>query len=274
MKLSHPLLSDIPVHATTERPGKERPVLLWHHGSPQTGAVLPPVAEAAAAAGMDVVSVTRPAYGGAPREVYRDVRSVAAGLERVFEALELHDVISVGASGGGPHALACAAVLPSRVAGVITLAGLAPFRPGDETWFDGMIDPSGLRAGIEGLEARTTHAEVDRFDPESFVAADYRALETTWASLGDDVAASAEWGGEGLIDDDIAFTRPWGFDLGNVTTPVVVMHGDLDRVVPPSHGRALADGLRDARLITVADAGHIAILEHLPEAITALVDRR
>lgn len=245
-------------------------MLLWHHGSPQTGAVLPPVAEAAASAGLDVVSVARPAYGGAARELYRDVRSVAVGLERVLEAFDLDDIVSVGASGGGPHALACAAVMPGRVRGVVTLAGIAPFRPGDESWFEGMADPLGLRTAAEGFEVSGARLEVEEFDPTSFIAADYAALESSWSSLGADVAASEEWGSDGLVDDDVAFTRPWGFDIGNIETPVVVAHGDLDRVVPFSHGEELAAGLRNATLLRIDGAGHISVLEHLSEALAAL----
>jgi pimeloyl-ACP methyl ester carboxylesterase len=273
MRLEHPDLHDHVVHATVARPGADRPVLLWHHGSPQTGAVLPPVAEAAGAAGLDVVSVARPAYGGAPRHLGRTVRDVADGLVPVLEALDLRGVISVGASGGGPHALGVAAV-SDRVAGVVTLAGIAPFVPGDPTWFAGMADPGGLQAAAEGIEARTAHLEVEEFDPSSFVDADYRALETTWASLGANVAASAQWGSDGLVDDDLAFTRPWGFALADIAVPVVVVQGGLDRVIPPSHGTALADALPHALLQRVPDAGHIAVLDHLAEALAALAHLR
>ncbi|GAB2710765.1 pimeloyl-ACP methyl ester carboxylesterase [Microbacterium marinum] len=274
MRLDLPEVPDHVVHASVDRPGAGRPVLLWHHGSPQTGAVLPPVQAAADAAGLDVVSVARPAYGGAARSLGRTVRDVAVGLARVLEALDLRDVVSVGASGGGPHALAVAAVSPRRVAGVVTLASIAPYRPGDDAWFEGMADPSGLRAAIDGLGARTAHVEVDEFDPTSFVEADYRALETTWASLGTDVAASDQWGPDGLVDDDLAFTRPWGFDLAEVEVPVIVVQGGLDRVIPPAHATAIAEALPHALLQRIPDAGHIAVLDHLPAALAALADLR
>ena len=270
VKLDLPQVPGYVVHASVDRPGAHRPVLLWHHGSPQTGAVLPPVQDAADAAGLDVVSVARPAYGGAARHLGRTVRDVADGLAEVLDALDLRDVVSVGASGGGPHALAVAAVSPERVAGVVTLASIAPFRPRDDAWFAGMADPSGLRAAAAGLDARTAHVEVEEFDPSSFVDADYRALETTWASLGADVAASDQWGPDGLVDDDLAFTRPWGFDLAEVHAPVVVVQGGLDRVIPPAHATAIADALPHGLLRLVPDAGHIAVLDHLPEALAAL----
>ncbi|WP_223247069.1 alpha/beta fold hydrolase [Microbacterium oleivorans] len=100
--------------------------------------------------------------------------------------------------------------------------------------------------------------------------ADYRALEGTWASLGEDVAASAQWGSDGLVDDDVAFTRPWGFALADVVAPVVVVQGELDRVIPPSHAAAIAGGITRATLVRIPDVGHIAVLDHLPTALAAL----
>ncbi len=270
MRLIRPELADHIVHASVEQPGVERPVLLWHHGSPQTGAVLPPVAAMADAAGLDVVSIARPAYGGAPRLPGRTVRDAAERVVEVLEILDLQGVMSVGASGGGPHALGVAAVSPQRVAGVVTLASIAPFRPGDASWFSGMADPSGLRSATAGIASRTAHLEVEQFDPNSFVEADYRALEGTWASLGEDVAASAQWGSDGLVDDDVAFTRPWGFALADVVAPVVVVQGELDRVIPPSHATAIAGGITRATLVRIPDVGHIAVLDHLPTALAAL----
>ncbi|SDG90856.1 alpha/beta fold hydrolase [Microbacterium sp. 77mftsu3.1] len=270
MRLIRPELADHIVHASVEQPGVERPVLLWHHGSPQTGAVLPPVAAMADAAGFDVVSIARPAYGGAPRLPGRSVRDAAARAADVLDILDLRDVVSVGASGGGPHALGVAALSPERVAGVVTLASIAPFRPGDASWFSGMADPSGLRSATAGIASRTAHLEVEEFDPTSFVEADYRALEETWASLGEDVAASARWGSDGLVDDDVAFTRPWGFALADVVAPVMVLQGELDRVIPPSHATAIAGGIPQATLLRIPDVGHIAVLDHLPAALAAL----
>lgn len=270
MRLIRPELADHVVHASVEQPGVERPVLLWHHGSPQTGAVLPPVVAMADAAGLDVVSIARPAYGGAPRLRERSVRDAAARAADVLDALDLRDVVSVGASGGGPHALGVAALSPERVVGVVSLASIAPFRPGDASWFSGMADPSALRSATSGIASRTAHLEVEQFDPTSFVEADYRALDETWASLGEDVAASAQWGSDGLVDDDIAFTRPWGFALADVVAPVMVVQGELDRVIPPSHATAIADGIPNATLLRIPAVGHIAVLDHLSTALAAL----
>lgn len=243
-----------------------RDVLLWHHGSPQTGAILPPVQAAADTRGLAVVSVARPAYALSPRLPGRTVADVAAGLRPVLEALGVASVVSVGASGGGPHALACAAAMPGLVRRVVTFASPAPF-DGTEEWFAGMQAPQALRAAVEGEEARRRFAEIDEFDPDSFVDADYAALRGQWESLGADVGASAEFGDDGLLDDDLAFTRPWGFGLAEVSASVVLVQGERDRVIPPRHARLLAGALPNATLQLHPDDGHVSVLRHLASAL-------
>ncbi|MCG7418516.1 alpha/beta hydrolase [Microbacterium sp. ACRRU] len=239
-----------------------RDVLLWHHGSPQTGAILPPVQAAADARGLAVVSVARPAYAGSPRIPGRSVADVAAGLRPVMEALGVASVISVGASGGGPHAIACAAAMPGLVRRVVTFASPAPFDGSDE-WFAGMQAPQALRAAAEGEEARRRFAEIDEFDPASFVDADYAALDGEWASLGADVAASESYGIDGLLDDDLAFVRPWGFALDGVAASVLLVQGEEDRVIPPRHARFLSEALPHATVDLRPGDGHVSVLRHL-----------
>lgn len=243
-----------------------RDVLLWHHGSPQTGAILPPVQAAADTRGLAVVSVARPAYALSQRLPGRTVADVAAGLRPVLEALGVASVVSVGASGGGPHALACAAAMPGLVRRVVTFASPAPF-DGTEEWFAGMQAPQALRAAVEGEEARRRFAEIDEFDPDSFVDADYAALREEWASLGADVGASAEFGDDGLLDDDLAFTRPWGFGLAEVSASVLLVQGERDRVIPSRHARLLAGALPNATLQLHPDDGHVSVLRHLASAL-------
>lgn len=266
MRVRIPAVPDAVVHRRASGGGASRPTLLWHHGSPQTGAILEPVAAAADRLGWDVVSLARPAYAGAPRVPGRSVADVAAGIREVLAALDIDQVVSVGASGGGPHALACAAVMPERVRAVVTFASLAPYS-GDDAWFEGMIAPDALRAATAGEQSRVRFATHEEFDPRSFNDDDYATLDGAWQSLADDVGAAEQFGAEGLIDDDLAFVRPWGFPLDAVTAPVILVHGDDDRVVPVHHGRALADRLPRASLEIVAGAGHISVLGKLEDAL-------
>ena len=68
----------------------------------------------------------------------------------------------MGHSGGGPHALACGALLPDRVVAVVVGAGLAPYGADGLDWFAGMV-PAGvasLRAAVAGRAAKEAHQAI------------------------------------------------------------------------------------------------------------------
>ncbi|GAA2011523.1 alpha/beta hydrolase [Nakamurella flavida] len=245
--------------------------VVWHHGSPQTGAPLEPVVQAARARGIRLVSYGRPSYGGSTPRPGRDVASAASDVGHIADSLGLGRFAVMGASGGGPHALACAALLPGRITGVVTLAGLCPPQALRD-WTAGMVAPGGLVAAAQGRSARSTFAETDEFDEASFVDADYAALAGPWAELGRDVGLADQDGPDGLIDDDVAFAAPWGFDLRDVRAPVLVVQGERDRVVPASHARALVDGCPDAQLWLRPADGHISVLAAVPVTLDWLLD--
>jgi pimeloyl-ACP methyl ester carboxylesterase len=105
-----------------------------------------------------------------------------------------------------------------------------------------MVDPSGLQAAVSGRDARARHAETAEFDERSFTAADCDTLAGPWASLGEDAGhAGAAWP-DGLIDDDVAYVRPWGFELERVEVPVLVVQGGEDRIIPSAHAERLIRG--------------------------------
>jgi pimeloyl-ACP methyl ester carboxylesterase len=245
--------------------------IVWHHGSPQTGAILEPLLAAAADRGIRMLSLGRANYGGSSELRGRDVASVASDVAALADAFGVGRFAVAGASGGGPHALACAALLGDRVTGVATFASLAPF-DADIDWFAGMAaDGESLRAAVSGRAAREKYEETADFDPTSFNDRDYAALDGTWASLGQDVAASGTWGTVGVIDDDLAFVKPWGFDVAEIGCPVLLAHGGDDRVVPVSHGEWLARAIPDAELWLRPRDGHIAILDTVAVAMDWLL---
>lgn len=248
-----------------------RLVLVWHHGSPQTGAPLEPVLAAAAARGIRVLSYGRPGYGGSSPQPGRDVASSAADVAAVADAFGIDRFAAMGASGGGPHALAGAALLPDRLVGVVSIAGLAPYTDAFD-WFDGMRSPGALRAALQGREARARFAETEEFDPEQFLPADFAVLEGEWASLGADVGRSEQFGPGGLIDDDVAFASPWGFQLEQVEAPVLLVQGEGDRVVPRRHAAWMLSRLPNARLWMRLDDGHVSVLATVPDAMDWLLE--
>ena len=151
----------------------------WHHGSPQTGRLPDPLRAAAAERGIRLLSYGRPSYGGSTPQPGRTVGDAAADTVAVLDAFGVDRAAAVGASGGGPHALAGAARLPDRVTAVVALAGPAP-RTDDFDWAAGQ---NGLRVGAQGRAARAAYAETAEFDASSFTAADYalsRAAGPGW----------------------------------------------------------------------------------------------
>ncbi len=247
------------------------PVVVWHHGSPQSGALLPPVVDAANARGMRVVSCARPGYGGSTRAPGRSVADAASDVGHALDELGIERCCTVGASGGGPHALALAAVRADLVTGVATLASTAPY-DSTERWFAGMADDGGLRTALAGTGARARHEETAEFDESSFTSADYAMFGGPWGALGADAGAAGGAWPEGLVDDDVAFVRAWGVDLAEIGCPVLVVQGGEDRIVPRHHADLLVDALRRGELWLRPRDGHIGVLGALPVALDWLLD--
>jgi pimeloyl-ACP methyl ester carboxylesterase len=246
--------------------------ILWFHGTPQTGALLDPLLTAAAARGIRMLSYGRPGCGGSSPQPGRTVADAAVDVAQIADALGLDRFAVMGASGGGPHALACAALLPDRVSAAVCLAGLAPLNADGIDWFAGMASDGAIRSAMRGREARARYEETAEFDPESFVDRDYAALDTVWKSLGDDVGLASRAGSDGAVDDDVAYAAPWGFEPADITVPVLLAQGGRDRVVPPSHAHWLLDHCQEAELWLRPHDGHIAVLNASPVAMDWLTE--
>jgi pimeloyl-ACP methyl ester carboxylesterase len=166
------------VHDTA--PGTDAGVtVIWHHGSPQTGAALEPHLRAAAERGIRWVSYGRPEYGGSSSKTDRTIGDAAADVTELADALGLDRFAVMGASGGLPHALACAALLPDHVWTAVTFASLAPFTS-EFDWFAGMAGGgSSLRASQRGRVAREVFELTAEFDDASFNTLDYAGWRTS-----------------------------------------------------------------------------------------------
>ncbi|WP_144711944.1 alpha/beta fold hydrolase [Curtobacterium pusillum] len=275
--MEHLVLRDgrtVLVDDTAVGPDDDRPVLVWHHETPHTGRILDPIRAAADARGLRVIALTRPGFGGADPLPGRDVAAGARDLAEVLDgrgtARGTNRAVVLGGSGGGPHALAAAALLPDRVAAAAVFASPAPFAD-TPAWWDGMADDGGLRSARAGREARIAWGASAAFDPAQFVDADWTALDGDWAALGRDASAAAEPGLLGAADDDVAFVTDWGFRLADVRCPVLVVQGGRDRVVPAAHGQLLADALPTATLDERRADGHVSVLSGVPQAMDRLV---
>ena len=225
--------------------------------------------------GLRYVSFGRPGYGDSTRLPGRSVADMARDVQELSDVLGLRRLHVVGWSGGGPHALACAALLPDLVAGVATIASVAPYGAAGLDWLAGMgaenLDEfAATMAGLALLESHlvpladelavTTGADVADWFGDLVPEVDRAALTGDFADF---IAASCRdavrngiWG---WFDDDLAFTRGWGFDLDSIRLPVAIWQGSEDRMVPAAHGRWLADHVPGARAHLLDGEGHLSL---------------
>lgn len=250
------------VYDTGVNDAESQLAVFWHHGTPNIGAPPEPLFAAAARLGFRWVSYDRPGYGGSSPYPGRDIAAAAEDVAHVAAALSIDRFAVMGHSGGAPHALACGALLRERVVGVISVAGMAPFGAEGLDWFAGMAPSSAgsLRAAAEGRAAKERYEASAEFDPEVFTPVDHAALAGAWSWLLEVVTPALETGLDGLMDDDLAYVAPWGFDPAQVIALVLLLHGGRDRMVPSSHCAWLARRCPGAELRLCLDDGHISVL--------------
>jgi pimeloyl-ACP methyl ester carboxylesterase len=252
-----------------------RPVLV-HNGTPNSRHLYEPAAADAAARGLRLISYDRPGYGGSTSQPGRTVASCVADARAICAELGISRLAMWGISGGGPHVLACAALLPDLVVAAASLASLAPVAAEGLDWFDGMgqlnVDDFKLLKTDEA--AARIKLEADRDEALAGSAADLATslasllTPTDAAVLKDDLAEFLVYtereglapGGEGWWEDGIAHSGPWGFELSQISVPVLVMHGRQDQFVPFGHGQWLAAHVPGAQVRLLDDDGHLTLL--------------
>jgi pimeloyl-ACP methyl ester carboxylesterase len=242
--------------------------VFWHHGTPQTGLPPDPLLDTP---GVRWIGYDRPAYGGSTRLPGRDAASAAADVAAIADALDIERFAVVGSSGGGPPALACAALLPERVVAAVSICGIAPFDADGLDWYAGMA-PSGeaeLRAAAVGRETLRAHHDAHRgLEPDIFTTTDMAMFNGPYGPwLITSSTQGMANGEDGFLDDDQATVTPWGFDPADIVAPALFLHGDHDRCVPLAHGEWLARRVRGAELRVCPGAGHLSIFSHSPLAM-------
>jgi pimeloyl-ACP methyl ester carboxylesterase len=250
--------------------------LVMHEGTPQGLVLYPPTVQAAQDRNLRCVLVARPGYERSTPRPGRTVADVAADVAAVLDALGLDTFVTAGWSGGGPHALACAALLPGRCLGAASIAGAAPFHaPGlDFTAGMGPENVEEFAAAVRGPAALTelldrdaavfgavTGAQVAAVLGDLIADADRAVLTGAYADhLAAGARAAVSTGIAGWRDDDLAFVADWGFSLtGEGKIPAAIWQGDQDRMVPFAHGQWLAANIPGARAHLLAGEGHLTM---------------
>jgi pimeloyl-ACP methyl ester carboxylesterase len=254
------------------------------HGAPGSRLSRHPDPDSLVAAGIRQITYDRPGYGWSTRHRGRTIADAVPDIVQLLDALELEKVAVIGASGGGPHALAMAARAPERCTQVHCVVGIAPF---DATGLDfyGGMDPENVRrfeAARRGLEECERALEPDlsamvrralanpetAFGDMRLPARDREVLKTLGPHLAQSLVEAARQGAAGCVDDLIACVTPWGFDPADATAPVVVEYRTDDVNVPASHGAWLAAHTPTVDVRVSTGGGH---LEHPDTSLDRLM---
>jgi pimeloyl-ACP methyl ester carboxylesterase len=255
--------------------------VVLHNGTPSSGLLYAGHVEDARSRGIRLIGYDRAGYGASTAKPGRTVADVVADVEDALDALGIALYATWGISGGGPHALACAA-LSERCVAAATLASAGPYGVPGLDWLEGMGEANvaefdAVLAGPEALEPLLRRDAAEMF---AGTADDLRQAMITLLSPPDEAALTEDFGAylydamsrgvadriDGWRDDNLAFVRPWGFELSDVRVPVLLWQGVQDLMVPPAHGRWLAERIPGVEAHISEEDGHLTLLRHrVPE---------
>ena len=237
-----------------------QPVLLFHDGL-GSRLVADPLAAVATHAGLRLLSHDRPGFGGSTAQPGRRVADAAADVTAIADQLGVDRFAVWGTSGGGPFALACAALLPDRVVAAALVSPLAPPDAPGLDWSAGMAEQvAQLHRLAETLTATSLAGFLELVSPT--LSPPDRAILTTdagahlFANLREGLAP----GPEGAIEDELAVVAPWGIELTGVRVPVRLWSSAQDTDTPPAHARWLATAIPGASLRQFPDEGHLSLI--------------
>src|SRR4249919_1618720 len=251
------------------------PVLLFCHGTPGGSTQFGGFARGARGRGLRLVTWSRPGYGASTRRAGRTVADDAEDAAAVLDHVGVETCLVAGWSGGGPHALAAGALLAERVRGVLCIAGVAPYDADGLDFLAGMGEDNIEEFGesLKGEAPLRAWLENVRHELVDMTADDVVASLDTLLPPVDEAAVTGEFadylaagfrqavslGADGWLDDDLAFTRPWGFDLGAIAVPTYVWQGSEDLMVPFAHGQWLAGRIPGVAAHLEPGEGHLSI---------------
>jgi pimeloyl-ACP methyl ester carboxylesterase len=261
--------------------------LVVHEGTPIGLELYPPTVEAARRRGLRMVQIARPGYERSTPLPGRTVADIGGDTRVVMDYLGAETFVTAGWSGGGPHALACAAVLSGRCLAAASVAGVAPYGAAGLDWTAGMApeNVTEFGAALLGQEELTAFLEAEAEVLRSVTGPDVASSLGELASAVDAAALTGAYaetvaaglraavanGVTGWRDDDLAFIADWGFSLGwdglddlltddvPAPAPVAIWQGDQDRMVPFAHGVWLAEHIPGARKHLMRGEGHITL---------------
>jgi pimeloyl-ACP methyl ester carboxylesterase len=265
-----------------EAGNENSPVIILHNGTPSAAGLIQEHVENAVDQGLRLISYGRPGYGASTRNPGRTVASAAQDTADLADALGIDRFATWGISGGGPHALSCAALLGDRVVGAACLAGVAPYDAEGLDFMAGMgqdnVEEFG--AAVEGEAKLTQYLEGQV--PGFLAASPQEVAEhmSTLLSEPDKAVFTGAFGEQlaqlmqdalkkgiyGWLDDDLAFVKNWGFSLSDIKVPLQIWQGTHDLMVPYSHGEWLSKHISQAESYLNDVDGHLTLyVNRIPE---------
>jgi pimeloyl-ACP methyl ester carboxylesterase len=262
--------------------------LVFHSGTVGAGIPYPTLVRLLADRGLRYVSVSRPGYGSSTRQPGRSVADVVEDTRTALDFVGADRAWILGWSGGGPHAMACAALMPDQVLGTALIASVAPYDAEGLDYLAGMgaenveefgatlEGPDALLAIMERDAPRMRSVTLERVaSPKGDLTSDVdrRSYSDDYAeyivALCHEALREGYWG---WFDDDMAFVKPWGFDVGTIRDPVHIWQGGQDRMVPYAHGEWLAAHVGGACAHLDPDQGHRSlVVDSMPRIVDELI---
>jgi pimeloyl-ACP methyl ester carboxylesterase len=252
--------------------GSNGPLVFLAHATPGSRLALVPEDATLDRLGVRLVGYDRPGYGGSDPRADRTIADTAVDVSAIADALDMATFGVYGIGGGGPHALACAALLADRVTRVASLAGPAPPGVAGLNWLAGMSKSTVEEFTAAGVGADALASELApvmarlREQPAAFLdALEAELPEPDRAELAQPamrirvaagVVEALRNGLHGWVDDDLAILRPWGFDPASITAPTMLWHGAQDVLAPVSHGDWLHQAIPGSTYVRVAGQAH------------------
>jgi pimeloyl-ACP methyl ester carboxylesterase len=262
-----------------------KPVFLLH-GTPGTLSGPRPRGIFLYRLGIQLITYNRPGYPDSDRVIDRHVADAADDVRILADHFRIERFSVIGRSGGAPHALACGADkrLRDRVICAAALSSLAPYDAEDLTWSDGMAE-SNVRAyrdaerNLAGLiTTLNERAWQVRNNSQGLLNELWPELEDSDKQVIGDItlrriiaethAEALRESADGWIDDVIALSRPWGFNVADITAPVLLWHGGDDKFSPANHTRWLENRIWSSETDFQAGAAHFGSVEILPRVLT------
>ena len=233
-------------------------VVLAHLGTPDSRHLYGPWVADAAGRGLRLICYDRPGYGGSTPQPGRSIADCVSDVRAICAALEIDRLAMWGWSGGGAHVLACAALLPDLVAAAASLAGNAPYGAAGLDYFAGMSQDDADETRLMLTDPEAARANVDK-DREGLLAASASEM-AAWLAYA--IPEGLAPGSQGWWDDNRAHVDPWGFELADITVPVLLLHGRQDNFVPFGHGQWLATHIPGVEARLLDDDVHLTVAEH------------